>query len=96
MATYTTPKLSTNDIYVVEPREIVDILGPGEYLLQNGQPSERYTLVLAGPKGGKFHLSLPDWWADIAVQDIVIGDGFSGGWRAEKFEGTIWSPDVDC
>lgn len=95
-------KNTFTDVYIAEEdaREILDIVdGYDELDQETGEIKHRKpTLVLAGPKGGKFHLSMPEWAFDrVQNMDIVPGDYFSGGWRNGKFvDAQFWVVDDEA
>lgn len=80
-ATYAnaTRKYIARDTFIPEGdiREILDIVQT---------PNDHMALVVAGPKGGSFRLTLPDWFSAQYGQDICVGDGIAnGGWVDGKF-----------
>ena len=96
--TFTKRRISSKDIFIADDdaREILDIIGPGEASWEkDGQTftNKQAMLVLSGPKGGEFRLSLPSWAYDQLREDIIEGDGFSGGWKEGKFQYTLWNED---
>ena len=67
-------------------REIVDIVEPHDELDEStGEIKHRKAaFILAGPKGGRWTMSLPDYYWE-SNPDVIVGDGFSeGGWRVKK------------
>ena len=88
--TYTTQIASTTDTYLLEPREIVAVIPAGEYLRSDGTKSENVVLALAGPKGGVFHMPVPEWFFAAHGETIKPGIGISGGWRNQRFDAVLW------
>ena len=87
--TFTT---KVQNIFVPEPREVLEVLKPGAYERKDGTKSACAALALAGPKGGQFHLFMPDWYYHQEGQYIKPGQGFSGGWRDGQFvEPQVWA-----
>ena len=82
------------DIFVTEDdvREILDICPPQDVVAESGEIVHRCAMfVIAGPKGGRLNLRLPDWYWDeisgvVASEELVPGDGLDkGGWLHGKF-----------
>ena len=94
-------KVSTKNIHYVEasdPRQIIEIVDgcttldedTGELVYQAPH------LILAGPKGGQFKMNFPEFVWEKVVDDVVVGDYFSGGWvNGKMVDVEIWELDED-
>ena len=80
------PTIVENFVCSNDIREILDIVEPHDEVDEKtGEIRHRKAaFILAGPKGGRWTMSLPDYYWETAG-DICQGDGFAnGGWKAKR------------